>query len=226
MVDSKEEPRPVYRGRLEIQPGQPVKIAESVPINDPKPPSPLCEAIGVTLKAYMKAGRGLVDGEFANVRELAPPHLRVPCNVYVLCCPDGVLIRYDSAGGEEPKVRSADYTEGLAKVVPAFSEFLVHAPDDPTAYVAEHLGPSLSLQTRGEAGSAEIAKLQPVIYVSKALPPEFPMPPPSGRHPVSRLLASTSIYTCEAKSPRRTCLPEPSHHTPSNSLRMRSSHYL
>src|SRR5436190_16228359 len=108
MVDRKDEPRPAYRGRLEIQPGQPIKIAESVPISDPKPPSPLCKAMGATLKAYMKAGRELVGGEFANVRDLAPPHLRIPCHVYVLCCPDGVLVRYDSAGDEEPKVLSAD----------------------------------------------------------------------------------------------------------------------
>jgi hypothetical protein len=31
------------------------------------------------------------------------PHLRVPCHIYVLCCPDGVVVRYDAAGEEEPK---------------------------------------------------------------------------------------------------------------------------
>jgi hypothetical protein len=190
MADTKEESRHAYRGRLEIQPGQPIKIAERAQISDPKPLSPLCKAMGATLKAYMKAGRDLVDGEFAHVRELAPPQLRAPCQVYVLCCPDGVLVRYDSAEGDDDlKVRSADFPESLAKVVPPFSDYLVHAPDDPTTYVPENPGPSLSLQIRREAGTTEMAKFQPLVYVTKTLPSGFPLPAPSGRPPA---LASVS----------------------------------
>jgi hypothetical protein len=187
----RENPRASYRGRLAIQPGQPIQIEESVQVSDPKPLSPLCKAMALTLRAYMKAGRALVDGEFANVRDLAPPHLRVPCNVYVLCCPDGVLVRYDSAGDEEPKVRSADYEEELTKVVPAFSDFLFHVPDDPATYVPEHRGPSMSLQTIGDTGTTELVKLTPLICVTKSLPPEFPLPPISARPPG---LASISKY--------------------------------
>jgi hypothetical protein len=78
------------------------------------------------------AGRELVDGEFATVRDFAPPKFRVPCHVYVVCCPDGVLVRYDAAEDEEPKVRSTDDSERLTKLAPLFSDHLVHSP---AAYV-------------------------------------------------------------------------------------------
>ena len=59
------------------------------------------------LRAYRKAERELVEGPYASVRELAPPHLRVPCHIYVVCCLDGVIVRYDAAGEEEPKMRGS-----------------------------------------------------------------------------------------------------------------------
>jgi hypothetical protein len=65
-----------------------------------------------TLRAYRKAGQELVEGQYASVRELAPPHLRVPCHIYVMCYPDGVLVRYDAAGEEEPTAHALPDGEG------------------------------------------------------------------------------------------------------------------
>src|SRR5438105_4539666 len=101
-------------------------------IVDAKEASALCAAMAGTLKVYGKAARELLDGQYANVRELAPPHLRVPCHTYVMCCPDGVLVRYDATGDEQPMVRFTDREELLKEIAPNFSDQLIHVPDDPT----------------------------------------------------------------------------------------------
>jgi hypothetical protein len=178
-----EDGKVVYRRSVTITPGKPIEMADPVEAVDARPASPLSKAMGMTLKAYVKAGRELVDGAFASVRDLAPPHFRVPCHIYVICCPDGVLVRYDAAGSEEPKARSADHPGNLATVAPLFSEYLVHSPDDPAAYVPEHLGPSLMLGIRNETQLKDLAQFHPIITVGKALPPEFSTPQLSERPP-------------------------------------------
>jgi hypothetical protein len=130
-----EDDKPAYRRSVTITPGKPIEMADPVEAADARPASPLSKAMAITLKAYVKAGRDLVDGAFTNIRDLAPANFRVPCHIYVICCPDGVLVRYDAAGSEEPKATSADHPENLATVAPLFSDYLVHSPDDPAAYV-------------------------------------------------------------------------------------------
>jgi hypothetical protein len=174
-----EDGKVTYRRSVTITPGKPIEVAGPVEKADARPASPLSKAMAATLKAYVKAGRELLDGAFTSVRDLAPPNLRVPCHTYVICCPDGVLVRYDIAEGEEPKVRSADHPESLARVAPLFSDYLIHSPDNPAAYVPEQLGPSLAVGIRGEAQTTELVKFQPIITTPKALPSEFPIPQPS-----------------------------------------------
>jgi hypothetical protein len=70
-----------------------------------------------------------------------------------MCCPDGVLVRYDAASGEQPRVRTTDYHETLAELTPKFSEQVIHVPDDPATYVPRHDGPSLTLSIINEHGA-------------------------------------------------------------------------
>jgi hypothetical protein len=117
-------------------------------------------------------------------RSASPPHFRVPCHAYVLCCPDGILVRYDAAGQEEPKVRYSDHPESLSDVVPKFSEQVIHVPEDPEKYVANLTGPAISQGIINKDGAmVEHAKLYPVIYASKTLSAEFKLPPPPARPP-------------------------------------------
>jgi hypothetical protein len=138
-----------------------------------------------TLRAYREAAQELLRGQYASLRGLAPPHLRIPCHIYVICCPDGVLVRYDAAvGGEEPKMRCADFREMLTDVAPAFSEQVMHVPEDPATYVPKHDGPGLILQQRDEQGRlVERGRIYPLIYAPKSLPTDAKMPPPSERPP-------------------------------------------
>jgi hypothetical protein len=139
--------------------------------------------MAAALRAYTKAARELLNGQYASVRDLAPPHLRSPCHCYIVCCPDGVLVRYD-ATDEEPKVRSADWPEPLAETLPKFSEQVLHQPDDPGAFVPSHKGPSISqvfITERDE--EIEQARLYPIILVPKAFQAGFTMPAPPARPP-------------------------------------------
>jgi len=131
MADDHESPKAVFRRVTSgLQPGQPIQT-ELVEVAQPTTTSPLCAAVGQTLKAYGAAARDLLAGQYARDRELAPPHLRVPCHIYVMCCPDGIVVRYD-ATEEPPKALCTDYKEPLQKAAPAFSERVIHVPDDPT----------------------------------------------------------------------------------------------
>jgi hypothetical protein len=141
-----------------------------------------------TLRAYRKAGRELVEGPYASVRELAPPHLRVPCHIYVVCCLDGVIVRYDAAGEEEPKMRGSfpDRVESLAEMALVFSEQVIHVSNDPETYVPKHEGhgPGFIFHRRDQHGEeAELARFYLMICAPKTLPADFELPPPPTRPP-------------------------------------------
>jgi hypothetical protein len=183
MADDNEGRKRVVQ--RELRPGQPIQVT-AVEVTDASELSPLCAAIVKTLRAYREAGRELVEGQYASVRELAPPHLRVPCHIYVVCCPDGVIVRYDAAGEEEPKVRGAcpDRHESLAEMAPAFSEQVIHVPDDPETYVPKHEGPGFILNRRDEQGKEiEFIRFCPMIYAPKTLPVDLILPLPPARPP-------------------------------------------
>jgi hypothetical protein len=186
MANDDEGRRPVYTASRGVWPGQPIQVSEAVEAGDARELSPLCAAMVKTLRAYGKAGRELVEGQYASVRELAPPHLRVPCHIYVVCCPDGVVVRYDAAGEEEPKVRGScpDRHESLAVMAPGFSEQVIHVPDDPETYVPKHEGPGFILNRRDEHGEeVEFARFYPMIYAPKTFPADLKLPLPPARPP-------------------------------------------
>jgi hypothetical protein len=186
MTDDDEGRKPVYSRALGVWPGQPIKVTDPVEAADAGGLSPLCAAMVEALRAYRKAGRELVEGQYSSVRKFAPPHLRVPCHIYVMCCPDGVIVRYDAAGEEEPKVRGVlpDRHESLTEMAPAYSEQVIHVSDDPETYVPKHEGPGFILHRRDEhGGEVEFARFYPMICVPKTFPADFKLPPPPARPP-------------------------------------------
>jgi hypothetical protein len=112
MTDNNKGRKPVYRRfQRELAPGQPIQLSEPIEVTDATELSSLCAATVDSFRAYRKAGLELINGKYASARELALPQLRVPCHIYVICCPDGVLVRYDAAGAEAPKMRATDSHE-------------------------------------------------------------------------------------------------------------------
>src|SRR5437660_10131549 len=104
------------------QPGQPLRFTDEVELTTAAESSPLCTAVALTIRAYYKAGRELLEGKYASAKAFAPPHLRSQCDMLVLCCPDGVIVRYDATSQEKPKTRWADWPESLTEAAPRFSE--------------------------------------------------------------------------------------------------------
>jgi len=185
MINDKEDQKPVFRrSTLRLNPGQPIQVSGLIEVANAKKASPLCDAMAETLDAYRKAGRELLAGQYASVRELAPPHLRIPCHIYVLCCPDGAIVRWDAAGEDKPRVRYTDHHETLAEAAPKFSEQVIHLPDEPATYVPEHTGPAFIQMVINERGEAvEHARFHPTLYAPKSLPSDFNLSPPPARPP-------------------------------------------
>jgi hypothetical protein len=201
MAEENKSPKAVLRRVASgLQPGQPIQT-ELVEVAQPTTTSPLCAAVGQTLKAYGAAARDLLAGQYARDRKLAPPHLRVPCHIYVMCCPDGIVVRYD-ATEEPPKALCTDYNEPLQKAAPAFSERVIHVPDDPTTYVPNLDGPSIRPLSIQDGKATEVPAIYPIVYAPKTLPPNFELPLPPSRPPClaslhRELQFHTGEYTCD-----------------------------
>src|SRR5262249_48844217 len=66
MADDHESPKAVFRRVTSgLQPGQPIQT-ELVEVAQPTTTSPLCAAVGQTLKAYGAAARDLLAGQYAR----------------------------------------------------------------------------------------------------------------------------------------------------------------
>ena len=190
MAEAKGPPASVAKkGKILVQPGKPLEFTdvEDTDASDDAAIS-ITATIGRTLAAYMKATRTLLEGKYGSQKELAPPHMREPCNVFVVRCNDGILVRYDKLLQGTPKIRCAEVNESLAELAPPFSEQVIHFPEDPSTYALGSNGPELVFKTSDPTETThEIGRIRLVIYASITLPDDLNLPPPSAR-PV-RLLA-------------------------------------
>ena len=173
------------KGTIVVQPGQPLEFTDVVDTDAPNDAAKsIAATIGKTLAAYMKAARTLLEGKYVSQKELAPPHMQAPCNIFVLRCIDGILVRYDQGLQGPAKVRCAEVNQSLTEVAPQFSEQVIHFPEDPTTYVPSSGGPELILAMTDAAGATqEIARLRPLIYATTELPDGFQIPLPPARPP-------------------------------------------
>lgn len=172
------------RGTVTVQLGQPLQFAEDANSEaagdrqDPKYSKPMARA----LLAYNKAARQLLGDKHAVLRDVAPAHLRKPCNILVLQCADGVLVRYDIVPKDEAKARFATTKDRLAQIAPWFSDQVLHFPDDPTTYTLPAPGPELVMGKTDATGVfEETLRFHPVIIAKTALPDGFEMPKPPAR---------------------------------------------
>ena len=184
-MDDEEQRVPVRKaGTFTIGEGKPIRWTEDGPIEGDWEPSALARAVGTTLRAYRLAAKTLLERKFFDSEAAAPPHLRVPCDILVICCQDGVIVRYDKAGGSEPKVRWTDLQESLVEAAPKFSEQVIHFPRDPLTYAPVTAGPAIEVELKDAMGQSEqIARIHPVVYAALTFPQEFSVPPPPARPP-------------------------------------------
>ena len=182
------------QGKLVVQPGQLLQFVDVVDSETRNVAAMVVHAtVGETLKAYRDAARTLLEGKYAGQKELAPPHMREPCNVFVIRCRDGMLVRYDLALEGEPKIRCTDLDKSLSEVAPQFSDHVIHFPQDPQSYVPTSGGPELVLSKFVGGNTEEIERFRPLFYATTALPAGFQAPPPPA-HPPCLISVPNDFY--------------------------------
>src|SRR5207245_7211002 len=78
------------RGRVTVQLGQPLQFAGDTRSEgpdereEPEYSKPMARA----LLGYNKAARKLLEDRHSALRDIAPAHMREPCNIFVLQCAD------------------------------------------------------------------------------------------------------------------------------------------
>ena len=163
------------KGIIIQEPGQPLKFSniEEVPAEDTVA-NTLVTRVLDTIKAYQAEARNLLKTRYAGLKDVAPLHLREPCNSFVLCCSDGLCVRYDRAPDEKTVARMAIVPETLAEIVPRFSEGFIHVTSDPKAFVPGQSGPAIILNIGSPTSEVtEVARWFPSIVVSTNLPDDF-----------------------------------------------------
>jgi hypothetical protein len=174
------------QGQLQVEVGQPLRFneeAQSTEILEPS--SDETTALILTFRAYRRAAKQLLEGRYAQARASAPVHLREPCDITILKCSDGIIVRYDRAASDAPKVRAATVKFTLEEFAPKLTEGLLHFPKDPRNFVPADDGPTMEWNKVDMASGAveTFATMRPRIFGSTALPPGFCLPAPPARPP-------------------------------------------
>ena len=170
-------------GTVVVQPGQPLQFTEVVDSEKVVAASGVGNSVGVTLRAYMRAASALLKDKYKVHEDLAPPHMRGSCDVFVIRCPDGMLVRYDPTR-EKAMVRCAEVSTSVREVAPQFSEQVIHFPEDQSSYVPPGVGPELVLALTDPAGvTTTEMRFRPLVYAKTTLPEGFNMPLPPARPP-------------------------------------------
>ena len=108
------------------------EISDSVGTNIQKPSRKAQEIInrvGATVGAYRKAVEELLSNKYAHLRQLTPRYLSNPGKVLVLCCTDGVIIRFEQKV-DEKKMLYGWLPETISEAAAKISENVIHCYSD------------------------------------------------------------------------------------------------
>jgi hypothetical protein len=180
-------------GRIEIHFGKPLRFIEepatevtTTSESDAAQGRSVARSVGATIKAYRAAVKALLSGRYADIRSYAPSHLREPSSATVLCCNDGIIVRYDAAEVDEPKVRSGYLGVSLAEAAPQFSDSLIHFPSDPQQYDPGPGGIEIHLAKFSLSSGEQwpIGAIRPLIYAASPGPEVEATSPPHRPRPL------------------------------------------
>jgi hypothetical protein len=132
-------PRPTFKGRITVQPGKPIEVSD----REELPPTRTVgtdvqraelNAIAETLAHYQREARELLSSTYRELADVAPPHLRVPCDCWVVLGDDGIIVRWDiHVGDDKPTIRMAwpqETPTTMEALSPGFSERYVYCVTD------------------------------------------------------------------------------------------------
>ena len=171
------------KGTVFAEPGRPLQFEASEELDAPPTPEQKSAAVIATaLKTYCKSARDLLASRFSFLAEIVPRHLRVPCDLSVFRCNDGVLVRYDATSEEKPRARSATLDGTLHDLAPPLTEFVVHFDEDQRNLQNAEKGPRIELRAVDATGNfTQMITVQPIILARSQLPEGFQLPSPPAR---------------------------------------------
>src|SRR5687768_1168196 len=108
------------KGQISFLGQEPMKLddAEDIEITIPPELQAVVRDVGRSVVAYLHAAKDLLTNRLSHLREWAPTHLADPGAVLVVCCPDGVVIRYEMKSEKnENKVYGGWMPESLPQIV-------------------------------------------------------------------------------------------------------------
>jgi hypothetical protein len=183
------------KGTVFAEPGRPLRF-EVIEESDapPTPEEASAALIADALKAHCESARNLLAGRYSFLAEIAPRHLREPCNISVIRCKDGVLVRYDPASEDKPRTRSAAVDHTLREMAPGLTEFAVRF--DETQLDAENRdkAPGIELGAVDATGTFTPTFAARLVILAKSqLPEGFELPRPPAR-PVCLVSIRNDFY--------------------------------
>jgi hypothetical protein len=85
----------------------------------------IVDRVGAAVKAYLNAAQDALNGKYAHLKEYAPTHLAQPGNVLAVCCPDGVVVRYERRT-DQMRIFIGWMSDSIATVASQLSQNVIH----------------------------------------------------------------------------------------------------
>lgn len=161
--DASNHPAPLrtFKGRITVNSGKPIEISETEELA--KPPAMddqrgEIRVVAATLAKYRRVAKELLSGKYRDLSDVAPPHLRVECDCWIVLGDDGIIVRWDKHEGDDtPMVRMAWPQEGpttMEALAPGFSERFVYCVTDISDFQLPSDGQKLQLSV-GDVATGE-----------------------------------------------------------------------
>ena len=173
---------PIRKVQITFTDNSPLQITDSVEsdtagLSDEQ--QSIVQQLGATLKSYRAAAKELLSGKYAHLRDWAPTHLADPGNVLVICCPDGVAIRFEN---KTDKVRliAGWMSDSLPEVASMLSQRLIQCHTNRDAIAsASPTGMEIRLSTGNVATNQlrDIVAMQVRFDAVIERPDRLPQPP-------------------------------------------------
>ncbi len=171
----------IKKGQLSFYRGLQMQISEreGTPIKLTKKNRNIINQVGLTIKKYLDVSKDLLGSKFLSVKDLAPLHLFNPGNVLVICCNDGIIIRYDKNRDDKRKIITGLIDNSLIDMAPIISEAVVFCHSDPkfeSEIPTKGIEITVSAVKPGNF-SKDLMKFRVGFDVVMSLPSTLPSPP-------------------------------------------------
>lgn len=120
------------KAQISFNRGKLSEINNSVVADTQKPSQKeqkIVNRVGATVKAYLTAVEELLSNKYAHLRKLTPTYLSNPGRILVLCCPDGVIIRFEQKIDKQ-EILCGWLLDTISRATAKISENVIHCHSD------------------------------------------------------------------------------------------------